>query len=362
MNDFGTDITRRIISIGEIRQRIGSIFPDSVILDNQFNFVSISQNILDATGYNRFELLGTSVSRLANTYDLRSHLEEKLRSGFFEEETLDIASKDGGKIVYSISGFYFGLITDINGLIVLKFKNLDEISLTYERHETKINELDNFVYLSAHALRGPLATIKGLINLSKSTKDINEINLFVQQMETFADRLDDKLHRLIFFAESDKGYESYDQEIALESICKTLAAEINEVSIRQSIHFKCEAFDKSICFQNGEVTLSLLRNLVSFFCQQPTTTDNLLLLDAHANASAMEIILRAKGFLLSESIREKIKATNFGYSEILSYPELINCYAAKKAIFRLKGSIQFILTSSVDVVVLITFPNDMQGK
>jgi signal transduction histidine kinase len=362
MNDFDSDITRRIISIGEIRQRIGSIFPDSVILDNQFNFVSISQNILDATGYNRAELLGTSISQFANTYDFRNHLEGKLKGGFFEEEQLEIVSKDAGKIMYSVSGFYFGLITDINGLIVLKFKNLNEITLSYERHEGKINDLDNFVYLSAHALRGPLATIKGLINLSKSAKDLNEMNFLVQQMESFAEKLDDKLHRLIYFAESDKGFESSEQEIQLETVCNTLANEIKEVSIKQNIQFKCEAFDQSISFHNGEVTLSLLRNLVLFFCQQPTTPDNLLVLDAHANPSAMEIILRAKGFLLSDSIKEKIKTTNFGYSEILSYPELINCYAAKKAIFRLKGSIQFILTSTSDIVVLITFPHGEQCK
>jgi signal transduction histidine kinase len=356
MNDHESDITRSLISMGDIRQRIGSIFPDSVILDNQFNFVSISQNILDTTGYDRFALLGTSISRFANTYDLKNLLKEKLKPGFFEEAQLEIISKDSGKIMYAISGFYFGLITDINGLIVLKFKNLDEIALTYDRHDVKLKEMDNFVYLSAHALRGPLATIKGLINLSKTTKDINEINLYIQQMETFAERLDDKLHRLIYFAESDKGYESPDQNINLQSIYEALKADVREVSINKPIHFECEAQDCSITFQSGEVTLALLRNLVLFFCQQPTEENNFLLLDAHRNTTAVEIILRAKGFLLSDSIKEKLKTTNLGYSEILNYPELINCYAAKKAIFRLKGSIQFILTSSSDVVVLLTFP------
>jgi signal transduction histidine kinase len=356
MDSFGSDITRRIISIGDIRHRIGSIFPDSVILDNQFNVVSISQNILEATGYTRMELLGTSISRFANTYDLKHLLEQKLMSGFFEEESLEIVAKDSTKIHYSISGFYFGLITDINGLIVLKFKNLDEINLGYERHESKINELDNFVYLSAHALRGPLATIKGLINLSKSTRDVNEMTMFIQQMESFADKLDDKLHRLVYFAESDKGYESSEQETDLESICRVLSTEIDEVDIYHNVQFKCEAHERSIQFRNGEVTLSLLRNIVLFFCQQPSMPDNVLSLDAHANSNMIEIILRAKGFLFSDPIRERLKTTNFGYSEILNYPELINCYAAKKIILRLKGNIQFILTSSSDVVVLITLP------
>jgi signal transduction histidine kinase len=356
MDETGKDITRSVISCGEIRQRIGSIFPDSIILDNQFNIVSVSQNILEATGYGRFELLGTSISRFANTYNLAKLLGDKLQSGFFEEEQLEIVTKDAGKIVYSVSGFYFGLITDTNGLIILKFKNLDEISLTYERHDRRITELDRFVYLSAHALRGPLATIKGLINVSKSAKDINEINTLIGQMELFAERLDDKLHRLVYFAESDKGYESSDSEITLKNVCSTLASEIKEASINKIINFTCEAKDTDIAFPNGEVSMSLLRNLFLFFCQQPTNSNSLLLLDVHASANAIEIIIRAKGFLLSDSVKEKLKTINFGYSEILSYPEVLNCYAAKKIIFRLKGNIQFILTSSADVVVLLTLP------
>ena len=357
MNELNDDVTRSIISLVDIRSRIGSIFSDSVILDNQLNFVSISQNILDATGYDRNELSGHSISRFANTYDLRNLLQEKLRAGFFEEAHLEIVSKESVKIMYSISGFYSGLITDINGLIILKFKNLDEITLTYEKHNAKIAELDNFVYLSAHALRGPLATIKGLINLSKSSMDIDEIRFFIQQMECFAEKLDDKLHRLIFFAESDKGYESPDQDINFQSICQVLADEVKAVSIKKTINFDCAPIDSTFRFENGEVTLSLLRNLISFFCQQPMRHDNMLMLEARNHQHTIEINLRARGFALNDSITSKLKATNFGYSEILHYPELINCYAAKKAVFRLKGDLQFILSTTGDVTVSITIPS-----
>ena len=67
-------------------------------------------------------------------------------------------------------------------------------------------------------------------------------------------------------------------------------------------------------------------------------------------------------FELSDSLKEKLSNTNFGYSEILHYPELINCYAAKKIIFKLRGDIQFILTPSHEVVVLMTVLRNNQLK
>lgn len=350
------DITQTIISNEVIRERIGSIFPDSVILDSHFNFISVSQNILEATGYTRSDLKGKSVSMFSHGDDIQKLLEEKLRPGYFVEEQFEIRKKNEGTIRYSVSGFYLGLIADINGMIVLKFKNLDEINLMYDRLDAKTTEIDSFVYLSAHALRGPLATIKGLANLARSTKKQEELDYIVQKIDVFADQLDDKLHRLIYFAESDKGYEAPEQDLSLQSICEALMANIREASIDHPAHFACSTLDQSLVLENGKVILALLRNIVLFFCQQSKHPDNLLIFDLHSNASATEIIIRAKGFQLNAELTEKLSNINFGYSEILHYPELINCYAAKKIIFKLRGNIQFILTPSQEVVVLMTVP------
>jgi hypothetical protein len=350
-----TDITQRLISRSDIRQRIGSIFPDSIILDNQFNFVSISQNILEATGYCREELHGKSVAAFSRKNDLKKLLQEKLLHGFFEEEQFEICKKNEGSIIYGISGFYMGLIAEINGIIVLKFKNLDEINLMYDRLEAKTTELDRFVYLSAHALRGPLATMKGLINLSKTTTSPAEQNFIMSQLDIFADKLDDKLHKLIHFAESDKGYESSVHELSIEAVCEALKKSISESSVDHPVQFQHEEIDQTLILENGEVVLSLLRNLVLFFCNQSKVKDNQLLMDIHSSASATEFFLSARGFTLEDSVKEKLITSNFGYSEILNYPELINFYSAKKIVFKLRGDIQFIISSS-GMFVLITVP------
>ena len=360
MKEDKNDITQTIISDADLLKRIGSIFPDSVILDSRLNFISISQNILETVGYKRAELYGMPVSLLSKSSNIHELIGQKLQPGYFAEEPFEIHTKVGDTIMYGISGFYLGLISEVNGLIVLKFKNLNELSQMHAQLEAKTMELDRFVYLSAHSLRGPLATLKGLINLAKLSMNPEEMEFLIQQMDSFAGKLDDKLHRLIYFAESDKGDESQVKELSLQSVCDALKITIQEASVDHPVHFHCLSGDLFQLFENGETVLSLLRNLALFFCQQPKEAANQLMIDTHSNLGTVELILRAKGFLLNDSLEGRLSNTNFGYSEILQYPELINCYAAKKIIFGLKGDMQFIVTPSREVIALMTVPRNTQ--
>jgi hypothetical protein len=351
-----TDILTSIIPTTTVHQRIGAIFPDYIILDNQFRFVSVSQNIVDAVGYSREELINHSFSVLSKTTDVVKLLLEKLRPGYFADEYFELHRKNDSTIVYSVSGFYLGLISDVNGLIVLKLKNQDEISFLHDRLEAKTIELDRFVYVSAHALRGPLATMKGLINLLRTYPSSEDMSFIVDQLDQYAEKLDNKLHKLIYFAESDKGDEAPAELLTLGKIKADLLGIARNSHSGCEVRFSCLNQQDDLAFCNGEVLISLLRNLMMFFCDQPRQDDNELTMDVHANASGSEFVFHARGFLPKDLLKAKFSAMNFSYSEILNYPEFINFYAVKKIIFRLRGDIQFILSDKDDLTVLITVP------
>lgn len=352
-----SDITRHVISDEEVRNRIASLFPDSVIVDHQFRFVSVSNNILNVLGYTLQDIYTKSICLLSHEGDLSMVLRDKLRAGYFEETRINIRTRHGRVVSYGISGFYLGLIADLNDLIILKFKNLDEINLVHKMLEAKTLELDTFVYLSSHALRGPLATIKGLVNLARHTSSKEEMNFLIEQIDTFSDRLDDKLHKLIFFAESDKGHEHSEDPITLHDVCANLATAVNEGTIDHPINFRCEIEDKSVSIANGELSLALLRNLVQFFGGQPKHKENLLRFKAMKDEEVTEICFRGIGFMIPACLPQNLTTMNAGYSEILSHPELINCYAAKKIVLKLHGEIRFVLEPMNEFIIIITLPN-----
>ena len=360
MGESKTDITQSLISTLDINNRIGCIFPDSAVLDLQFNIISISKNILEATGYISNEVKSKSVSIFSTAHNFKILLEERLAAGYFEDQPFELRCNNGETITYSISGFYMGLIADINGLIVLKFKNQDEIRQINNELVAKTKELDDFIYSSSHSLRGPLATLKGLINIARISKEKEEIDLLLKQMDVFADRLDEKLHQLMYVAESDKIPSSGLEDISIQSVFLRLSARVQETSIDFPVNFQCPVLDQQQVFEKGEVILSMLSNLIVFFCHQPKNKENVLVLDSLSSSSATEIMIRSKGFRLGDSMIEKIKHVNFGYSEILNFPELINYYAAKKIMLKLNGDVQFMLIASDEVVVLITIPRDIQ--
>ena len=332
-------------------EQLVSIYPESVVLDESLSIRCVSHSILDATGYTLNELLGKSLSVLSHAHDLDALMSYKLASGCFQEEQVEIRTKSGGLITFEISGASFG------SLHLLKLKNLDEINLIYDRVTEKTQELDRFVYLSAHALRGPLATIKGLTHLAKQTYDRAELDFILQQIDNFSESLDGKLHRLIYFAESDKAMESSSETVSLPDVFQTLA-KIREDYV-DTINLECKGNDAGFAFDHGATVISLLQNVAAFCLQQSRGKDHKLTLDVHANPHVVEIVFRASGFAFPSTLLEKMKTINFGYSEILNHPELINCYAAKKIMFKMKGSIQFVPAHSHEMVVLMTIPQTL---
>ncbi len=347
------DISRQLILASEVQQQIGMIFRDHIILDAKFRFISISQNILDAMSYSREELLGKSVKLFSRNSNLEDELGLHLQPGYFADELIELHRRDGAALLFSISGFYLGLISDINGLIILKLVNQDEITIEHDRLADKTLEIDRFVYVAAHALRGPLATIRGLANLAVNHADTDELKFIVNHINDNARKLDEKIYNLIYFSESDKGFEVNSNPVSATDLTAHLESIALSAMPGNSPAVKCTAVRD---FENGEMIRSLFGNLVSFFARQNVSSNPEFHLDAHARGNVIEIVFYARGFAHHSLLKQKMSIVNSGYSEILNHPDLLNFYAAKKVLFRLRGEMQFVLAGRDEYTVLMTIP------
>ncbi len=349
------DITRMVISPINIRKKFSVLFPDSVMIDNKFNIVSVSENILVALG-RTIEVIGKSIGELGSGDQFQKFLRENLYRGHIEPTNFLLESASGRLIEFEVSGFYLGLISDISDLIMLRMRNTDEVCQAKAKLQLKEIELDNFVYMSSHALRGPLATIKGLVNLAKISDDGDERVFLINQISQFTDKLDEKLHHLIFYAEADKGYELSDAPLLLDDMSERLRQEVNEGIFDFPVRLDCHVKQRMEIPQ-GQMVFSLLHHLIQFFANHSKTDCNLLTVDALQNPETTEIFLRAKGFLIPGELAARIETVNDGYSEILKHPEWLTLYAAKKIVTRLKGKMQLFANPSHEYVVVIALPN-----
>ncbi|MES2732114.1 MAG: hypothetical protein V4714_10210 [Bacteroidota bacterium] len=356
MNTGQKDITLSLISDGDIRSSLEKIFPESIILDSGFKIVAISQIIAETLGFESEELKNQPVSVMAQVGNLQEQLQSRLKAGFFEGLEVELNTKEEKTVLFSISGFYLGLIANIQDLIVLKLKNLDEINFLNTLLEAKSSELDQFVYRSAHNLRGPLATIQGLINLGKMCQDVEEFKFLITQMDVFATKLDDILYHLRYFAFTNQVQDFSTEKMSLAAIFEKLGTYVEEEGSEQAIRFRYELSQPETMVENGELILSLLKNIESFFCHLPRSVNSEIFVSGLSSLSSHEMAIGIRGTTLLEKQYEKIKAVNFDYVDIMREPEFTNLYLAKKIVSKLKGKISFTLLEPDEIFLHIILP------
>src|SRR5688572_20636892 len=184
-----------LIGVDNIQEMLPTILADSIVLDNRFIIKGINQNVLDSLGYTRAELQERDLNCLVDDKSLVASLQKDLAIGFSGEKRYVLLTKENAKIVACISGFYMGLISDINNKIVLVVRKTQPTVPNENPENTKV-EIDKFIYRAAHDLRGPLATIKGLIDLIKIRENNDELDRLIQLVDSHANVLDERLFQL----------------------------------------------------------------------------------------------------------------------------------------------------------------------
>lgn len=117
------DLTRSIITEKDIRNIIHRVFPDGVILSRSLTITAAGKNLSIRLGYPDDKLKGLPLSTLTGDTLQQPELLNLLKTGFFEDYSIDLCHRLGQKYACQVSGFYLGIIADLNDMIVLQFHN-----------------------------------------------------------------------------------------------------------------------------------------------------------------------------------------------------------------------------------------------
>ncbi|HTE32895.1 MAG TPA: response regulator, partial [Chryseolinea sp.] len=109
---------------------------------------------------------------------------------------------------------------------------------------SKVNqELDNFVYSVSHNLRGPLATLMGLLNVAKEEDKDHKLGPVHNMMERSMVKLDDTLKEILDYSWNARGELSF-SEIDFESTLDTCFQKLEyldgAVNIEKFIHLEMD--------------------------------------------------------------------------------------------------------------------------
>lgn len=349
-----------LFSMNEAIEKLNCILIDSLILRMDLTVEAVGRDIENVIDFSSEDLSGQSLRSICESTKLPLLIKNKLRTGYFDNVRGNLINRRGESIHVIISGFYLGLISDLNGYIVLKIKVVENLSLLKEEAAARKSEIDSFVYRAAHDLRGPLATIKGLVNLLKRRKDNGEVDELTHLVELHANKLDDRLFKLLYMADATdasregKGIINFQ---ALEREIRTLLQEncqldktilefiapkkdwigVNEISVYQLLK-------------------SILLYIVSLSIASVDNEEVKIKMEISVGIKGVEIEISASGFLASSELQSLVHNCTSLYDNLLANPYLFNYYLAKKRALQMGAIMKIDFYSPSKQIIKLLIP------
>lgn len=351
--------------MNEAIEKLNCILGDSIILRMDFTVEAVGSDIEEVINFSSEDLYGQSFTSICQNSKLTMLLKEKLKRGYFDSLKASLLNRRGEVINVAISGFYLGLISDLNGYIILKIKILENASLVEKELAERKNEIDSFIYRTAHDLRGPLATIKGLVNLLKIRKDDIEVDELTSLVEIHANKLDDRLFKLLYMADvgdlpgNERGYINFTE---LEFELRKLLVDNCQLDNAKFV------FDSAITVLEGvnevrvnQLLSSALLYIVSLPIASIMDTRNVKIhLKSSLAINWLEIEIRSVGFAASPKVQLLVEKSTSLYNDLLANPYLFNYYVAQKRAIQMGAMIKVEFYNEYEQVLKVLIPRSQK--
>jgi signal transduction histidine kinase len=354
--DQTPDISKTLISEEAIRQKLPSIFIDTIITDNQFVMSVVSQNILDMLEFTQDELKGKSINYLSDR-DIAHDFKRELSQGYFDERPVTLTSKSQKRLVFGASAFYLGLISELNGRIIFSIRSFDKAEELQQQLQARKAELDNFIYRAGHDLRGPLATIKGLVNLLKIRTNNDEVDRLVQLIDAHANTLDERLFQLVYLTQKEHELESVTDLQCCNAIETRLRKIIEKTAFVDFLELHFSGPETPLTGFNPAIFCGILENLLLYILALPMTAAHTqIFFRIEQVQTCVQVTIGTVGFAINDTITEALQIPDFVYTDLVKYPQMINFYSAQRRASQLHAKIKVCVLSQERQRIEVTVP------
>jgi nitrogen-specific signal transduction histidine kinase len=179
------------IKTEEEYRKIAYMFPEYLFLDNDYSIIVAGRSIEELLNYNYGFLRNKCINTLTDRDDLKSSLMIQITEHFFEWRSFSLKASNSSPVDVEICGFRINHSERIGNIAIRVRKSRNHLE-----HSPCV-EVEKLTYWIAHNLRGPLATIEGLINLAKISKNNLDTGMYLNYMSQQALRLDEKIQLVI---------------------------------------------------------------------------------------------------------------------------------------------------------------------
>ena len=223
---------------------------------------------------------------------------------------------------------------------------------------TKTNaELDRFVYSASHDLRAPLASVLGLIHISRRSRDAREIQQYLDMMYERVNRLDEFIHDIIDFARNSRTDIQRD-EVYVQQMVNQVLDSLRSVVASQPIDFYIDIPD-DLCFHTDMSRLTvIMNNLISNAIKYHDENKQrpFVRIEATKGESGYAITVRDNGIGIENEHQGRVFDMFYRASE-RSKGSGLGLYIVKESVERLHGAIHLKSQVGIGSVFTVELPD-----
>ena len=216
-------------------------------------------------------------------------------------------------------------------------------------------ELDTFFYKASHDLKGPLASILGIVNLAKLEIRNEAMEKYFSMIESSVKRLDHTLLDLIELARSRKG-SSKMSSVNVKRLVNEILDSLKHISNFDRINLQV-SIDPAIEITADKVLmLSVFQNLIHNAINYSNQQNPRILIQVEESEDGIELEIADNGKGIDELIRNKVFDMFYrGHPD--SNGSGLGLFIVKNALEKMKGQIRFESETGKGTVFYVSIPN-----
>ena len=217
-------------------------------------------------------------------------------------------------------------------------------------------ELDTFVYNVSHNLRGPLASLMGLLEIAKETDNDLKFGDIHEMMATTMHRLDETLKEIVDYSRNARGelqHVPVNWQVLTASVFQRLEYLFKKKDVARFVDLKSDIPFISDSDRLAVVLTNLVSNAIIF---SSSMRKSYVSLEIQTHGAGARILVADNGIGIRPEVLPKIWNMFYRGNEA-SQGAGLGLYVVKDTIARLQGSVS--LTSEVDqgTTICIDLPN-----
>ena len=218
-------------------------------------------------------------------------------------------------------------------------------------------ELDTFFYKASHDLKGPLASVMGIVNLARFEMQNEITDKYFGMIETSVKRLDRTLMDLIELARTRKGANKLNK-INLKSLIEEILNSLKHVPDFSRINFEIKIDHNLEIIADKVLILSVFQNLIHNAINYCNHQSPWVKIRVTSKNNGIEIEVADNGKGIPEKIRSRVFEMFYrGHPD--STGSGLGLFIVKNALEKMNGTISFESTTNQGTVFTVFIPDSI---